>query len=69
MMSRVKLNKELLDAYEEYAMQLKPSDSLEKINSTKLSIIASALIDISQSLAMIADAMNKEETNDSNSVI
>lgn len=69
MKSRVKENKELLDVYEELVGQVGPGTSLEKINSVTLSIVGTALLDISQSLAVIADAMSKEESDDSNSVI
>ena len=59
-------NKELIEYYEKLVRGATWSEvaSLEKINSTTLSIIGAALLDISQSLAVIADAMSKEESDD-----
>ena len=64
MKSRVEENKELLETYGELVEQFGPGTSLETVNSTTLSIIGTVLIDISQSLAVIADAMSKEARND-----
>lgn len=69
MKSRVKENKELLEAYLVYVGQLEPGVSVEKFNSSNFSIIAGALIDISQSLAVIADSMSKEETESTTAVL
>ena len=71
MKSRVEENKELLETCKKLVRRSTWADvvSLEKTNSTTLSVIGAALIDISQSLAVIADAMSKEETDDPNSVI
>lgn len=61
MKSRVEENKELLETYEKLVRRKTWAEvaSLEKTNSITLSIIGAALLDISQSLAVIADAMSK----------
>lgn len=69
MKSRVEENKELIESYVHSCEKINPFTSLEQINSITFSTIEAALIDISQSLAVIADAMSKEETDDPNSVI
>ena len=69
MKSRGDENEEILEAYKLSCEKVNQFTPLERINSLTFSIMEAALIDISQSLAVIADAMSKEEANDPNSVI
>lgn len=66
MKSRVEENKELLKTYGKLVRRKTWAEvaSLEKTNSITLSIIGAALLDISQSLAVIADSMSKEARDD-----
>lgn len=71
-MSRVEENKEVMEAYKLSCEKINPFTSLDQINSVTFSIMEAALLDISKSLAVIADAMSKgekEETDDPNSTI
>lgn len=66
MKSRVEENNELVKIYEQLVRRKTWTEvaSLEKTNSITLSIIGAALLDISKSLAVIADAMSKEARDD-----